>query len=145
MTKTEMLSRIVQRFQVSPEVAAFQLKAARLITADDVNELREHTAPALAARWGWINEYNSHVDIASTPHVSARLIEDVTTAYLEGRVTIGSLAFVRGDTIAETKADMDLVEAEALKTAEPDHVQRDGDDATETVREQFLKDFLGAE
>ncbi|WHU60692.1 ImmA/IrrE family metallo-endopeptidase [Trueperella pyogenes] len=144
ISKAEMLSRVVRMFQVSPEVAAYQLKAAKLVTAADVEELKKHTATALAARWGWINEYNGCVDLANTPHVSPRLIEDVTAAYLEGHVTIGSLAFVRGDTIEDTKADMDLVEKEALKTAEPNHISQDQDDCTEASRERFLADFFGS-
>ncbi|VEI13829.1 ImmA/IrrE family metallo-endopeptidase [Trueperella bialowiezensis] len=144
MHKTEMLSRVVRKFKVSPEVAAYQLEAAGLITADDVKELGKHTANALAARWGWINEYNDYVEFASKPHVSRRLVEDVTTAYLEGQVTIGSLAFVRGDTIGETQADMDLVESEELKADGLDDELSAQDVPTEMERERFLEDFFGS-
>ncbi|MGV0362933.1 ImmA/IrrE family metallo-endopeptidase [Corynebacterium minutissimum] len=89
----ELLSTVVQRFQVSPHVAAIQLHQAGLISKDIKEELKNHTAKGLASRFGWKATYDHARKIAALPRASERLVADAYKAYSQGLITLSTVAF----------------------------------------------------
>ena len=89
----ELLSTVVQRFQVSPHVAAIQLHQAGLISKETKEELRDHTAKGLASRFGWKASYDHARKIADLPRASERLVADAYTAYSQGLIDLSTVAF----------------------------------------------------
>ncbi len=89
----KLLSTVVQRFQVSPHVAAIQLHQAGLISKDIKEELKNHTAKGLASRFGWKATYDHARNIAALPRVSERLVADAYKAYSQGLITLSTVAF----------------------------------------------------
>lgn len=89
----ELVSTVVQRFQVSPHVAAIQLHQAGLISKDTKEELRNHTAKGLASRFGWKASYDHARKIAALPRASERLVADAYKAYSQGLITLSTVAF----------------------------------------------------
>lgn len=89
----ELLSAVVQNFQVSPYVAAIQLYQAGLMSNDTKEELKSHTAKKLASRFGWKATYNHACKIAQLPRASERLVADAYKAYAQGLITLPTVAF----------------------------------------------------
>lgn len=89
----ELLSTVVQQFQVSPRVAAIQLHQAGLISKDTKEELRNHTAKGLASRFGWKASYDHARKIAALPRASERLVADAYKAYAKGLIALSTVAF----------------------------------------------------
>ncbi|WP_426560403.1 ImmA/IrrE family metallo-endopeptidase [Angustibacter sp. McL0619] len=61
------LSALVQEFEVSPAIAAVQLKMLRLIGEHECQVWRSVSAKTLAVRYGWLSQYQSLVRDAQQP------------------------------------------------------------------------------
>lgn len=89
----QLLSAVVQRFQVSPYVAAIQLHQAGLMSKDTKEELKNHTAKKLASRFGWKATYDHACKVAQLPRASERLVADAYKAYALGLIALPTVAF----------------------------------------------------
>lgn len=104
----EALSHIVQRYKISPRVALNQLRRAGLITPSRATELgRTWSAPSLASRFGWRDEYDVEVARASTPRPAPRIVADATQAYLSGEVSAEAVALARGISPQQVREELD--------------------------------------
>jgi Zn-dependent peptidase ImmA (M78 family) len=92
----EAFSDIVQRFQVSPAVAAIQLRDLGAI------DPRRHTdwsglyTPMLAARFGWADQYIGLQAESRQRRAPQRLLARVIEGYVAGLVSLETVASVRG-------------------------------------------------
>lgn len=89
----ELLSDVVQRFQVSPRVAAFQLCDAGLISEEIKEEVKSYSAKRLASQFGWKANYDYAAKISELPRSSERLVADAYRAYDQGLIALPSVAF----------------------------------------------------
>ena len=102
----ELLSAVVQNFQVSPYVAAIQLYQAGLMSNDTKEELKSHTAKKLASRFGWKATYNHACKIAQLPRASERLVADAYKTYAQGLIALPTVAFAEQVTPEEVTDSM---------------------------------------
>lgn len=118
----EALSHIVQRYKVSPRVALSQLRRAGLIAPERASELGSRwSAPSLASRFGWRDEYDLEVARASTPRPAPRLVADVTQAYLDGEVAAEAVALARGISPERVHEELDgLIHSNATEKFDSD-------------------------
>ena len=100
------LSEVVQRFLVSPQIAAIALHQADYIDDDTKQEWMALTAPKLAARFGWSDQY--HALQADSDHRRApqRLLARAITGYAEGVLPAQAIATLRGITLEAAEADL---------------------------------------
>lgn len=83
------LSELVQEFEVSPAIAAIQLKVLGLIDADRCAEWTSQSssglsARRLAARFGWLNQYRSLAEDSSRPRAPQALMIRAVEGYQRG-------------------------------------------------------------
>lgn len=100
------LSEVVQRFLVSPQIAAIALHQADYIDDDTKQEWMALTAPKLAARFGWSDQYRSlqaHSDQRRAPQ---RLLARAIKGYAEGVLPAQAIATLRGITLEAAEADL---------------------------------------
>ena len=118
----EALSHIVQRYKISPRVALSQLRRAGLIASDRASKLgRTWSAPSLASRFAWRNEYDLEVVQASTPRPAPRLVADATQAYLDGEVAAEAVALARGIPPQQVHDELDsLFSTDDSEESDPD-------------------------
>lgn len=100
------LSRVVQRFLVSPAMAAIALRWAGLIDEATKEGWRQVTTPTLAARFGWIDQYRALQTESNRTLAPQRLLARATQGYLEEVVSIQTLARLRGVSAAEVEAEL---------------------------------------
>lgn len=100
-TPEELLSLVVQRFQVSPTVAAIQLCQAGLISEATKEELKSYSTKRLASQFGWKADYDYAAKISALPRSSDRLVADAYKAYNQGLIALPSVAFAEQVSIAE--------------------------------------------
>lgn len=119
----EALSHLVQKYKVSPIVAVNQLRRAKLIAPERTSELRKWTAPKLASRFGWRDEYDLEVARSSMARPAPRLAADATQAFLEGRVSAEAVALARGVSTNRVHDELDdLIQPTANEKANADPV-----------------------
>ncbi|MBU2666833.1 ImmA/IrrE family metallo-endopeptidase [Actinoplanes bogorensis] len=100
------LSAVVQRFLVSPQIAAIALELAGLIDGDTKREWMTVTAPQLAVRFGWSDHYRSLQDDADQRRAPQRLLARAIHGYIEGVVSTQTIATLRGITSEEAAAEL---------------------------------------
>ncbi|MDV2432837.1 ImmA/IrrE family metallo-endopeptidase [Corynebacterium tuberculostearicum] len=100
-TPEELLSDVVQRFQVSPTVAAIQLCQAELISEETKEELKSYSTKRLASQFGWKANYDYAAKISELPRSSERLVADAYKAYNQGLIALPSVAFAEQVSIEE--------------------------------------------
>lgn len=97
----ELLSYVVQRFQVSPTVATIQLCEAGLISEETKEELKSYSTKLLASQFGWKTNYDYAAKISELPRSSERLVADAYRAYDQGLIALPSVAFAEQVSIEE--------------------------------------------
>lgn len=90
------LSSVVQRFLVSPPMAAIALAQAGLIDASVKAEWMAVTAPQLAVRFGWSDQYSALQADADRRRAPQRLLARAIQGYAEGVVSVQTIATLRG-------------------------------------------------
>lgn len=100
-TPEELLSNVVQRFQVSPTVAAIQLCQAELISEETKEVLKSYSTKRLASLFGWKADYDYAAKISELPRSSERLVADAYKAYNQGLIALPSVAFAEQVSIEE--------------------------------------------
>lgn len=99
------LSALVQRFLASPAVVAIQLQQARYIDAAHKQDWMTQTAPTLAARFGWLDQYHALQQDSGTRRAPQRLLARATQGYLANVVSLEAIARLRGTTPDEIAVD----------------------------------------
>ncbi|GGK44566.1 ImmA/IrrE family metallo-endopeptidase [Nocardia camponoti] len=100
------LSEVVQRFLVSPQLAAIALHQAGYINADTKHEWMSLTAPQLAGRFGWSDHYHALQADSHQRRAPQRLLARAIAGYEQGVVSAQTVATLRGVTLAEAEADL---------------------------------------
>jgi len=79
-----ILSAVVQRFLVSPAVAAIALRQAGYIDAATKREWMGLSAPRLAVRFGWSDQYRALQADSNQRRAPQRLLARAVKGYAEG-------------------------------------------------------------
>ncbi len=111
------LSAVVQRFLVSPQVAAIALRKAGYIAAATKQEWMALSAPQLAARFGWTDQYQVLQASSDRRRAPQRLLARAIEGYVEGVLPAQAIATLRGISL-ETLAQ-ELGEAGVFPTERP--------------------------
>jgi hypothetical protein len=90
------LSAVVQRFLVSPQIAAIALRQAGYIDEATKREWMTLSAPQLAARFGWTDQYQVLQASSDRRRAPQRLLARAITGYAEGVLPAQAIATLRG-------------------------------------------------
>lgn len=86
------LSALVQEFEVSPALAAIQLRTAGKIDAETCAQWTKHSAKHLATTFGWLSQYRSLAADSAIPHAPQSLMTRAVEGYQRGVLGITELA-----------------------------------------------------
>ena len=100
------LSGIVQRFLVSPQIAAIALHQANFIDNDIKQEWMALTAPQLAARFGWSDQYRALRADSDQRRAPQQLLARAIKGYAEAVLSAQAIATLRGITLEAAEADL---------------------------------------
>lgn len=100
------LSEIVQRFLVSPQIAAIALHQADYIDDDTKREWMALTAPQLAARFGWSDQYRALQADSDQRRAPQQLLARAIRGYAEAVLPAQAIATLRGITLEAAEADL---------------------------------------
>lgn len=103
------LSSVVQRFLVSPQIAAIALASHGYIDPPTKEAWWGLRTPALAHRYGWIDHYRSLQDDSDRARPPRRLLARAIDAYVEGIAGAQAIAILRG--IRAEVAERELADA----------------------------------
>jgi Zn-dependent peptidase ImmA (M78 family) len=104
-----VLSAVVQRFLVSPAIAAIALEQADYIDADTKREWKSLSTPQLAVRFGWSDHYHALQAESNQRRAPQRLLARAIKGYAEGVLDVQAVATLRG--IGLEAAESELREA----------------------------------
>lgn len=126
------LSRLVQRFQASPQMVAIQLREGRRISQAQVRSWASVTTPQLAAQFGWSDQYHALQRESDARRAPQRLLARATTGYLANVISLSAIARLRGITPHEVESEFEeagLIPREAdIEWASPDDLPPVNDD-----------------
>ncbi|MFA7323426.1 MAG: ImmA/IrrE family metallo-endopeptidase [Candidatus Nanopelagicales bacterium] len=100
------VSDLVQEFEVSPTVAAIQMREAGHIHAETCSDWMGMSTRVLAATYGWLSQYQALVKASSQPHAPQALMARAAAAYQGGMLGIGELAFWYGQPATELMEEL---------------------------------------
>jgi Zn-dependent peptidase ImmA (M78 family) len=100
------LSAVVQRFLVSPPIAAIALEQAGYVTVDTKREWMSATAPQLAVRFGWSDQYQALQADSDKRRAPQRLLARAIQGYAEGVVSAQTIATLRGITAEQAITEL---------------------------------------
>jgi Zn-dependent peptidase ImmA (M78 family) len=109
------LSAVVQRFLVSPQIAAIALRQAGYIDEATKQEWMTLSAPQLAARFGWTDQYQALQASSDRRRAPQRLLARAITGYAEGVLPAQAIATLRGislETLVEELGEAGVTPAE---------------------------------
>jgi Zn-dependent peptidase ImmA (M78 family)/transcriptional regulator with XRE-family HTH domain len=92
------LSPVVQRFLVSPPIAAIALCRAGYIDEATKRDWMTLSTPHLAARYGWTDQYRVLQANSDQRRAPQRLLARAITGYVEGVLPLQAIATLRGIT-----------------------------------------------
>jgi hypothetical protein len=92
------LSAVVQRFLVSPAIASIALHQAEYIDTATKQEWKALSAPQLAVRFGWSDQYHTLQADSDQRRAPQRLLARAITGYAEGVLPAQAIATLRGIT-----------------------------------------------
>jgi Zn-dependent peptidase ImmA (M78 family) len=90
------LSAVVQRFLVSPQIAAIALREAGYIDEAIKRDWMTLRTPQLAARYGWADQYQALQAISDRRRAPQRLLARAIAGYVEGVLPAQAIATLRG-------------------------------------------------
>lgn len=111
------LSTVVQRFLVSPALAAIALHQGRYIDAETKHAWMSITTPQLAIRFGWHDHYQALQDDTDRRRAPQRLLARAVRGYAEGVLPLQAIATLRG--IAPAVAEAELRDAGIVPVDHP--------------------------
>lgn len=101
-----VLSAVVQRFVVSPQVATIALHQAGYVDDDIKHEWMALTTPKVAARFGWSDQYRALQADSDVRRAPQRLLARAIKGYAEGVLSAQAIATLRGVTLEAAEADL---------------------------------------
>lgn len=92
------LSHVVQRFLVSPSLAAIAMEQAGWISEQTKQRWRDQQVSTwqLAARYGWSDQYSALALQSSRTRAPQKLLTRAIQGYVEGLVSVREIATIRG-------------------------------------------------
>lgn len=100
------LSGLVQEFEVSPHLAAIQLRTLKLIDAETCSAWSARSAANLATRFGWDSQHRALAADSSESRAPQALMARAVEGYQRGVLGINELAAWYGRTPADLEADL---------------------------------------
>jgi Zn-dependent peptidase ImmA (M78 family) len=100
------LSAVVQRFLVSPALAAIALQQAGYIDAATKAEWLGLSTPRLAVRFGWSDQYHALQADSDQRRAPQRLLARAVNGYAEGVLSAQAIATMRGITLEIAEAEL---------------------------------------
>ena len=100
------LSAVVQRFLISPPIAAIALHQAEYIDEATKQEWMALTAPTLAARFGWSDQYRALQADSDRRRAPQRLLARAIRGYADGVLSAQAIATLRGITLEDAEEDL---------------------------------------
>jgi len=101
------LSAVVQRFLVSPQIAAIALRQAGYVNEDTKQEWATFSAPQLAARFGWTDQYQMLQASSDRRRAPQRLLARAIKGYEEGVLPAQAIATLRGVNLETVVKELD--------------------------------------
>lgn len=101
------LSTAVQRFLASPSIVAIAAHNAGLVSASTKKSMMTETTPKLAARFGWSDHYRVLQQDSNTHRAPQRLLARAVEGYVEGVVSLATLARWRDESEETVLADLE--------------------------------------
>lgn len=100
------LSAVVQRFLVSPAIAAIAFEQAGYIDRPTSEQWAEFYTPQLAARFGWIDQYRALQAESDKRRTPQQLLARAINGYALGVLSAQAIATLCGVTLEEAEADL---------------------------------------
>jgi Zn-dependent peptidase ImmA (M78 family) len=100
------LSAVLQRFLVSPAIAAIALEQAGYIDHSTREQWAEIYTPQLAARFGWTDQYRALQAESDKRRTPQQLLARAINGYGLGVLSARAIATLRGVTLEEAEADL---------------------------------------
>lgn len=100
------LSTVVQRFLVSPAIAAIALHDAGRIDETTKREWIAISTPQIAARFGWSDQYRALRAESDQRRAPQRLLARAIRGYVEGVLSAQAIATLRGIALEDAEADL---------------------------------------
>lgn len=129
------LSLLTQRFLVSPAIIAIQLKRAGYIDSARKQEWISHTAPSLAVRFGWSDQYHALQRESDNRRAPQRLLARAIDGYITNTVSLETIARLRGTSATEVQRDLVAAsivpQPQAIAWATPGDLPGGNDDFTD--------------
>lgn len=101
----DLLSRVVQRFRVSPALAAIQLELGKHISRAEKDHLKQLTTPGVAARFGWSDLYRTMQRESCQPRPPQQLLARAVVGYMDNIVSVQQLAALRAKPAGEIEVE----------------------------------------
>ena len=101
------LSAVVQRFLVSPQIAAIALCQAGYVDEATKRDWMTLSAPHLAARFGWSDQYQALQADSNQRRAPQRLLARAITGYTEGVLPAQAIATLRGMSLEAVVKELD--------------------------------------
>ena len=101
-----ILSAVVQRFLVSPAIAAIALHQTGHIDAATKQEWMTLSARQLAVRFGWSDQYHALRSDSDRHRAPQRLLARAIRGYAEGVLPLQAIATLRGISAGEVEAEL---------------------------------------
>lgn len=105
-TTLSTLSAVVQRYLISPAIAAIAMHDAGFIDPTIKEEWKALSTPELAARFGWSDQYHALQAAADQRRAPQRLLARAIRAYAEGVLAAQAIATLRGITLEAAETDL---------------------------------------
>jgi len=100
------LSDLVQEFEVSPYIAAIQLRTLKLIDADTCAGWSTRSAANLAMTYGWGSQYHGLAADSSVPRAPQSLMARAVEGYHRGVLGVNELAYWYGQDAAKIEDEL---------------------------------------
>lgn len=101
-----MLSAVVQRFLVSPGIAAIALEQSSCIGRATKEEWKSVSTVRLAAEFGWLDRYQALAEVSNRRRAPQRLLARAISGWLQDAVPIQAVATLRGVDAATAEQEL---------------------------------------
>lgn len=101
----DLLNLLVRRYGLSPMMAAYQMRRARIIDETECQQFCQYTCPQLARIYGWTDLNNARDEAVRKLVPPRRLAQLSIEAYRQGELSPAELAVVLHTTVETVVAD----------------------------------------